>query len=57
MHLFTRLEILRELKAVGFRVRDVRPISPRPQGTMAWPYLLPGCRAYGFLLAATKMDH
>jgi SAM-dependent methyltransferase len=53
MHLFTRREIVRELKAAGFQVQDVRPVSLRADGKMRYPVFLGRCRAYGYLLAAT----
>jgi ubiquinone/menaquinone biosynthesis C-methylase UbiE len=52
MHLFTRREIVRELKAAGFRIRDVRAVSLRSDGKIRWPMFLPGVRAYGYLIAA-----
>jgi SAM-dependent methyltransferase len=54
MHLFTRPEIVRELQAAGFHVRDVQPVSVRADGEMRVYWLLPGWRAYGFLVAADK---
>jgi SAM-dependent methyltransferase len=54
MHLFTRREIMRELRAAGFSVRDVLPVSVRADGEMNVSWLLPGGRAYGFLVAAEK---
>lgn len=54
MHLYTRREIIRELKEAGFRVRDVRPVSLRPNGKVKYPSLLGGWRAYGYLLTAAK---
>ncbi|HWY85447.1 MAG TPA: methyltransferase domain-containing protein [Gemmataceae bacterium] len=54
MHLFTRGEIVRELRTIGFHVREVRPVSVRPDGKVPWSFLFSGWRAYGFLVAAVK---
>jgi hypothetical protein len=52
LHLFTRAEALRLLRGEGFRVVEARAISTRPDGRLAWPWLLGGLRAYGYLIAA-----
>ena len=54
MHLFTRREIVRELRHAGFQVHAVRPVGLRQDGALRWPRFLPGLRAYGFLVAATR---
>jgi SAM-dependent methyltransferase len=53
LHHYTRRELLGELAAAGFRVREWLPVRPRADGRLRWPWLLPGVRAYGFLAAAT----
>jgi SAM-dependent methyltransferase len=37
LHLFTRKEIVRLLRGVGFRIIEVMPISLRADGKLAWP--------------------
>lgn len=54
LHHFTRSEIVRLLRAVGFRLREVQPVSLRPDGQLPWPWCLGMLRAYGYLLAAEK---
>jgi len=54
MHLFTRREVVRLVRSVGFEIADVRPVSTAADGGLGWPWLLPGLRAYGFLIAARK---
>jgi SAM-dependent methyltransferase len=54
LHHFSRREILRELRAVGFRIRIVQPISTHSDGRLPVDWLLPGLRAYGFLIAAER---
>jgi SAM-dependent methyltransferase len=54
LHLFTRSEILRELRRAGFTIREVRPISLAADGRLSAPWWFPSCRAYGFLIAAVK---
>lgn len=53
LHLFTRSEVICLLKRARFRIREVQPISLRPDGRVpAYPLL--GClRAYGYLIVAT----
>ena len=46
--------IIRLLKEAGFRIREVRPISLRPDGRLRAPWWLGRLRAYGYLLAAEK---
>jgi ubiquinone/menaquinone biosynthesis C-methylase UbiE len=50
IHHYTRRELLAELDASGFRVREVMPVSPT--GPLERSWLLPGIRAYGFLVAS-----
>ena len=54
LHLFTRGEAVRLLREAGFRVREVRPVSLRPDGRLPWPWWFGGLRAYGYLIAAEK---
>jgi SAM-dependent methyltransferase len=54
LHLFTRHEALRLLRDAGFRVREVRPISIRGEGILAWPWWFGWLRAYGYLIAAER---
>ncbi len=54
LHLFSRREAVQLLREVGFRIREVRPISLRPDGRI-WCYPLFGwLRAYGYLIAAQR---
>ncbi|MBM4068911.1 MAG: methyltransferase domain-containing protein [Planctomycetes bacterium] len=55
LHLFTRREIVNLLRGVGFGVKEIMPLSLRPDGKLAWRAILPGVRAYGFLIAATRL--
>jgi len=54
MHLFTRGEIIRELKLAGFQMKEIRAINASPTGQIPAPFLFSGLRAYGFLIAAFK---
>jgi SAM-dependent methyltransferase len=54
LHLFTRGEAVRLLKAAGFRVVEVMPVSLRPDGRLPWPGWFGWLRAYGYLLAAER---
>ena len=54
LHLFTRWEIVRLLRRVGFRLREVRPISLRNDGRLPWPAWFGGLRAYGYLIASER---
>jgi SAM-dependent methyltransferase len=54
LHLFTRRETVRLLASVGFRVRQVRPISLRPDGRLPWAWWFGRLRAYGYLVAAER---
>lgn len=54
MHLFRRTEIRRLLRAAGFRLLDVLPVGAGANARLHLPWLLPGLRAYGFLVAARK---
>jgi len=51
IHHFTKSELLATLTGTGFRVQRLEPVST--EGHLRFPWFLPGCRAYGFLLAAT----
>jgi SAM-dependent methyltransferase len=54
LHLFTRREVVRLLTRVGFRLREVRPVSLRPDGRLPWPWWFGWLRSYGYLLAARR---
>ena len=54
LHLFTRGEAVRLLTGAGFRIREVRPVSLRPDGRLPRPWWFGGLRAYGYLLAAER---
>jgi SAM-dependent methyltransferase len=54
MHLFTRQEIVRELRRAGFAIAEVRLISTTEGGRLRCPWFLGNWRAYGFLIAAHK---
>jgi SAM-dependent methyltransferase len=54
LHLFTRREAVRLLRGVGFHLREVRPVSLRPDGRLPAAWCLGGLRAYGYLLAAER---
>jgi SAM-dependent methyltransferase len=52
LHHYSRQELMGELAAAGFWVREWHPVSTRANGRLRWPWLLPAVRAYGFLVAA-----
>jgi ubiquinone/menaquinone biosynthesis C-methylase UbiE len=54
MHLFTRREIVRLLRDVGFDVVTVRPVSLRHDGAVPLPWWFGRLRSYGYLIAARK---
>ncbi len=54
LHHFTRGEIVRLLRRVGFRVLEVRPVGLRSDGGLACPWWLSRLRAYGYLFAAER---
>ena len=54
LHLFTRREAVRLLRGVGFRIREVKPVSLRPDGEVPRPWWFGRLRAYGYLLAAER---
>ncbi len=54
MHLFTRNEIAKSLCDAGFEIIEIRPVSLSADGQLRRPWLLPGLRAYGYLVAARK---
>jgi SAM-dependent methyltransferase len=56
LHLFTRREALRLLRAAGFRILEVRPVGLGPEGRLRCPFWFGWLRAYGYLLAAAKPD-
>ncbi len=54
LHHYTRRELLDELTAAGFTPRELQPVSTRADGKLPAPWLLPGVRAYGYLVAAVR---
>jgi hypothetical protein len=54
LHLCTRRELVGELAAAGFSVRELMPVSTRADGRLPAAWLWPGVRAYGFLVAAAR---
>jgi SAM-dependent methyltransferase len=54
LHLFTRREATKLLRAAGFRVREVHPLSSRADGRLPLPALFGRLRAFGYLIAASK---
>jgi SAM-dependent methyltransferase len=54
LHLFTRREVVRELRRAGFHIREVRPVGLRPDGRLPRPGWFGRLRAYGYLVAGTK---
>jgi hypothetical protein len=54
LHLFTRGDAVRLLRACGFWVMEVQPVSLRTDGRVRWYPLFGWLRAYGFLIAAEK---
>jgi SAM-dependent methyltransferase len=56
LHLFTRGEAVRLLRDSGFRIVEVRPISTRADGRLAWPWLFGGLRAYGWLIGVERPE-
>jgi ubiquinone/menaquinone biosynthesis C-methylase UbiE len=56
MHLFTRREIVRLLRDIGFELIEVRPVSLQADGKLAHPWWFSGLRSYGYLVAARKAN-
>jgi SAM-dependent methyltransferase len=54
LHHFTRGEILRLLRGVGFRVVEVRPVGLGPDAELSRPHWFGWLRAYGYLLTAER---
>jgi ubiquinone/menaquinone biosynthesis C-methylase UbiE len=54
LHLFTRAETVRLLRAAGFEVVQVRPLSLRPEGRLPWAWWFGWLRAYGYVVAARR---
>jgi ubiquinone/menaquinone biosynthesis C-methylase UbiE len=54
LHHFTRREIVRLLRRVGFAVNKLQPVSLRPDGKLRCSWWLGWLRAYGYLIAAVK---
>jgi len=52
IHHFTKSELIADLRTSGFRVQSCLHVTT--EGPLQFPWLLPGFRAYGFLVAATK---
>lgn len=56
MHLFTRREIVRLLRSIGFTICEVRPLSLHADGRLRAPWWFGRLRSYGYLIAARKPD-
>jgi SAM-dependent methyltransferase len=54
LHHYTRREAVRLLRGVGLRVREVRPVGLRGDGTLPRPWWFGWLRAYGYLIAAER---
>lgn len=54
LHLFTRREVVRLLRGVGFRIVEVRSIGLGSGGRLPCPWWLGRLRAYGYLIAAVR---
>src|SRR5262249_15505661 len=54
LHVFTRREVLRLVRAAGFEVLELRRVSLRPDGRLPAPWWFGWLRAYGYLLAACR---
>ncbi|NBO92555.1 MAG: class I SAM-dependent methyltransferase [Planctomycetia bacterium] len=54
LYQFTRREVIGLLATEGFRTIEVHPISIASDGRVMWPWLWPGLRAYGYLIAAER---
>ncbi len=54
LHLFTRGETVRLMRACGFRLREVRLVGLGPSDELARPYWFGWLRAYGYLIAAER---
>jgi SAM-dependent methyltransferase len=54
LHHFTRSEVIRLLRDVGFRIVEVGPVSLRDDCRLPCPWWLGRFRAYGYLLAAQR---
>jgi SAM-dependent methyltransferase len=57
LHHFTRREAVRLLRAAGFHMVEMQPVSLRPDGRLPMPRWFGWLRAYGYLLAARKARH
>jgi SAM-dependent methyltransferase len=55
LHLFTRREVTWAVQEAGLRILEIRPISLRPDGTLALPRFFSWLRAYGYLVAAERL--
>jgi SAM-dependent methyltransferase len=56
LHLFTKREAVTLLTDVGFRIREVRPVSLRADGRLKAAWWLAWARAYGYLIAAERLE-
>jgi ubiquinone/menaquinone biosynthesis C-methylase UbiE len=54
LHLFTRREAVQLLRSAHFAIREVQPVSLRPDGKVLAPAWFGWLRAYGFLIAAER---
>jgi SAM-dependent methyltransferase len=49
LHVFTRSELLSDLRHAGFRVEHLIPLSIERRGTLRWPWLFGRLRAGGWI--------
>jgi SAM-dependent methyltransferase len=54
LHLFTRRELRRVLRAAGFAIHRIEPVSLRPDGRLPAPWWFGWLRAHGYLILARK---
>jgi SAM-dependent methyltransferase len=55
LHHFSKREILNDLKATGFKVLMIEPVSLRTDCRLPARWLIGGLRAYGFLIGSAKL--
>ena len=55
LHVFTRGEVTRMLRAAGFEVRHVIPLDPRRHRALRWPALFGRLRANGWIVVARSV--
>jgi SAM-dependent methyltransferase len=55
LHHFTRAELIGELAAAGFAIRELLPVSTRADARLPLPWLWPSIRAHGYLVTAVPV--